>query len=316
MAGTAEEDLWALAPQLPWSALGAVLALLGAVLLAFGAQLQHRGVEKVRSGAGVDRRGDMRTAHIVSLLRTPVWLGGIVTTALSMVLNLASLRFAPLIVVQPLGVVTLVVSVLLNARVGSYALGRRQILAMLLSVGGVAVFVTVAAVTARDRGASDVDMNEIRNALGVTLLPLAFLLIFLRRRFPALVNVLVAGALAGFVVTLAKALMARLAIGELDWETAMGVLLLLVVGAAALYFVQSAYASGPADLIVAGLVIVDPLVAVGLGAILLEETAQTPIWAVPTYLVSAIAASAGVFILARNHPKGRRTPLATTGASP
>ena len=69
---------------------------------------------------------------------------------------------------------------------------------------------------------------------------------------------------------------------------------------------QSAYTSGPVDLIVAGLTILDPLIAVSLGVLVLGETAQTPGWAIGAQPVSGIAAIAGVFLLARHHPQAVR----------
>ena len=91
---------------------------------------------------------------------------------------------------------------------------------------------------------------------------------------------------------------------------------LVVVAVSAQYFVQSAYASGPVDLIVAGLTILDPLVAVSLGVLVLGEAAATPLWAVGAYAVSGAAAVMGVVLLARHHPQAHlRTAELTAGLS-
>jgi hypothetical protein len=68
------------------------------------------------------------------------------------------------------------------------------------------------------------------------------------------------------------------------------------------WLVQQAFASGPPEVVIACLTVVDPIVAVLLGAVLLGEGVATP---VETWLVlagAAITATAGVIALARHHP--------------
>lgn len=296
------------------SAVGVLLALIGAVLLAIGAQLQHRGLTLARDGDPTVERGVLGARQLWRLVRTPLWLGGIGVTGLAMVLNLISLRLAPLIVVQPLGVAALITTALLNAAVYRYALGWASIGAMLVCVAGIGTFVTVGALTARHSVVSDDDLGQILTALAVVVLLIVIGRLLFRRRFPATVNVLAAGALSGFVVTLAKTVVTRVSVGDVGVLTLLGGATLVVVALTAQYFVQSAYASGPVDLIVAGLTILDPLIAVSLGVLVLGEAARTPVWAVAAYGVSGAAAILGVILLARHHPQahlrvGAGTPV-------
>jgi threonine/homoserine efflux transporter RhtA len=69
--------------------------------------------------------------------------------------------------------------------------------------------------------------------------------------------------------------------------------------------VQNAYASGPPDLVIAGLTVVDPLVAVLIGVIVLGEASQAPPWAIGVFIVTGVIAVWGVFRLAKNHPQTR-----------
>ncbi len=288
------------------SALGVLTAVVGAIILAIGAQLQHRGLAGVRSEDGEARRGALRLAHIVRLPQNRRWVGGVVLTGAAMLLNLLSLRLAPLIVVQPLGVVALITTALLNAAAHAYRLTWPSVGAMALCAAGIGTFVTVGAFTARNRVVSDGDLGQILAVLAVTGVVVTLAVLLFRRRFPATVNVLAAGVLSGFVVTLAKTVVTRVSVGELGWLTLLGATALAVVAATSVYFVQSAYTSGPVDLIVAGLTILDPLVAVSLGVLVLGETARTPGWAIAAQSVSAVAAVVGVFLLARNHPQAVR----------
>ncbi|HEY8588229.1 MAG TPA: DMT family transporter [Naasia sp.] len=285
------------------SVVGVLTALIGAVFLAIGAQLQHRGLKLAQAGDPRAKRGVLGAAQLWRLVRTPLWLGGILVTGLAMVLNLVSLRLAPLIVVQPLGVAALVTTALLNAAVYRYSLTWASLGAMVVCVAGIGTFVTVGALTAQNSVVSDDDLGQILTALAVVAVLIAIGLAGFRRRFPATVNVLAAGALSGFVVTLAKTVVTRVSVGNVGLLTVVGAVALVVVAVSAQYFVQSAYASGPVDLIVAGLTILDPLVAVSLGVLVLGEAAATPLWAVGAYAVSGAAAVMGVVLLARHHPQ-------------
>ena len=63
----------------------------------------------------------------------------------------ASLYFAPIIVVQPLGALALVITSIMNSRINHVELKRKSIIAIVMCVGGVLLFVGVAAFTAVDR---------------------------------------------------------------------------------------------------------------------------------------------------------------------
>ncbi|OLT22278.1 hypothetical protein BJF78_07775 [Pseudonocardia sp. CNS-139] len=77
------------------------------------------------------------------------------------------------------------------------------------------------------------------------------------------------------------------------------------IGAAVLaggWLVQQAFGSGPPEVVIACLTVVDPIVAVLLGAVLLGEGAATPPETWFLLAGAAITATAGVIALARHHP--------------
>ena len=81
-------------------AIGIPIALVGAVFLSFGAQFQSRGVKQVESRRATS--GDeLGRSEILRLIRNRSWLFGTLSLGLAIVLQLTSLRFAALIVVQP-----------------------------------------------------------------------------------------------------------------------------------------------------------------------------------------------------------------------
>jgi drug/metabolite transporter (DMT)-like permease len=291
-----------LIPQDPRVVLGIVLALIGAVLLSHGAQFQHRGVVKVERNTQYAGSG-LNVKQLMLLLARPSWVIGTLMLGFAVVLQLASLTQAPLMVVQPLGAVALVITAIVNARVSKVALNRKSIIAICMCVGGVGLFVTIAALTAVDKPVTDEDLITILWILAVVLVAYVLAFITLRNKFKALFYILGAGVLYGFVATLAKVIINRIQHQNFEWLTFLCLIALLTAAALGAYFVQNAYASGPPDLVIAGLTVVDPLVAVAIGIFVLDEASQAPLWAVISFAIAGVIAIWGVFALARHHPQ-------------
>jgi len=289
----------------PRQFIGIPLALIGAVFLSLGAQFQHRGVVKVESNT-VDTLGKGLNAKQLSLLLArPSWVIGTLMLGLAIVFQLGSLYFAPIIVVQPLGAIALVITSILNSRLSRVELNRKSIISIFMCVGGVFLFVGVAAFTAVDRPVTDAHLITILIILAVVLTLAAITFGMFRHRIRAIFYVIMAGVLYGFVATLAKVVLGRLEQGEFEWLTLLcliGLILATVLGA---YFVQNAYATGPPDLVIAGLTVVDPMVAVAIGILVLGEASQAPLWANFVFVIAGVIAVWGVFMLARNHPQTR-----------
>lgn len=284
-------------------AVGIPIALVGAVFLSFGAQFQSRGVKQVESRR-VSAGNELGRSELTQLLRTRSWLFGTLSLGLAIVLQLTSLRFAALIVVQPIGAIALVVTAILNARMNHIHLSRRVIRSIVLCVGGVAIFVSIAAPSATDvLTISDDDLRTILLMLLVVLVVIGTLYAIFRSRMTPIAYVIGAGILYGFVATMAKTVINRLAAGQFDWFTILCGVGLVAAGLAGFYLVQTAYSVGPPDLVIAGLTVVDPIVAVGIGVLVLGEAQNAPAWALPAFLVSGGIAVFGVFQLSRYHPE-------------
>ncbi|AWB95401.1 multidrug DMT transporter permease [Agromyces badenianii] len=303
-----DPDLSELSEQIaldPTQFIGIPLALVGAVFLSLGAQFQHRGVVKVESRT-VDSLGKgLNGKQLALLLARPSWVLGSVMLGLAIVFQLSSLYFAPIIVVQPLGAIALVITSILNSRINHVKLNGKSISAIVMCVGGVFLFVGVAAFTAVDKPVTDRQLVTILIILAVVLALAAVAFGMLRHRIRAIFYVIMAGVLYGFVATLAKVVLGRLQQGEFEWLTWLCVIGLLGATALGAYFVQNAYASGPPDLVIAGLTVVDPMVAVAIGIIVLGEASQAPLWAIGVFILAGVIAVWGVFQLARNHPQTR-----------
>ncbi|QKJ19422.1 DMT family transporter [Microbacterium hominis] len=289
--------------QNPDILIGIPLALLGAVFMSFGAQYQHRGVAKVEHLAGAAGTQGLGLSHLSRLLARPSWVIGTAMLGLAIICQLAALSFAPLIVVQPLGAIALVITTLLNARISGHRPTRRSLTAIAACVGGIFVFVTVAAAFATDMPVSDQQLITILVLLGVVTVVFAGLWVWLRARMGALFYIMAAGIIYGFVATLAKVVISRIQAGDFEWLTLTCVAALIAGAVVGAYFVQNAYASGPPDLVIAGLTVVDPIVAILIGLFVLGEASGAPLWAYIAFGAMGAVAVWGVFQLARHHPQ-------------
>jgi drug/metabolite transporter (DMT)-like permease len=233
---------------------------------------------------------------------------------LAVVLQLTSLAFAPLIVVQPLGAVALVITAIVNSRVSKVKLDAVSIRAITFCVVGVGLFVTIAAFTAKSKPVYEHEIVTVLITLAVVLAAFAAFFTFFRNRFKAIFYIVGAGVLFGFVATLAKIIIDRVKtiiatgsdIGPNEWLTILCVVALLLATSLGSYFVQTAYSSGPPDLVVAGLTVIDPLVAVSIGVIVLGEADDAPLWAIFAFLIAGALAIYGVLQLAKHHPQTNR----------
>lgn len=293
--------------------IGILIALVGAVFLSLGAQFQHRGVEIVEDRHGSGVRAGLSVQQLTRLLARPSWVIGTAMLGLAIVFQLSSLAFAPLIVVQPIGAVALVITALVNARVTGTRIAPAVTRAIVLCVGGIGLFVTVAAFVAQEKVIREPQLIVILSVLGGMIVVLAVGFVLFRARAGALFYIVAAGLLYGFVATLAKVvinrignLMAGLVDGRFEWLTIGCVVALVAAAALGGYFVQTAYSLGSPDLVIAGLTVVDPIVAVTIGITVLGEASNAPVWAIPVWLVAGAVAVYGVFHLARHHPQTQR----------
>lgn len=286
----------------PGILLGIPLALLGAVFMSFGAQYQHRGVQKVERNGGESGAG-LSGGQLLALLRRPSWVMGTLMLGLAIASQLAALSQAPLILVQPIGAIALVITTLLNAHVSGHKPTGRSLLAIVLCLGGIFSFVTIAALFATEHEITGRELWIILAILAVVLVAFGSLWFWRRRSLKALFYIAAGGVVYGFVATLAKVVISRLQAGGFDWQTVVCVIGLVTATAVGAYFVQTSYSVGPPDLVIAGLTVIDPIVAVLIGLVVLGEASTAPGWALVGFGVAGAVATVGVFVLARYHPQ-------------
>jgi hypothetical protein len=219
------------------------------------------------------------------------------------VLQIAAITLAPLIVVQPLGGIALVITSLANARATRNKLNAATWLAISLCTLGIGIFVTVASSVAQDNRLGESNLVAILQVLAVIVIAFGALFYLFGKNMKALAYITGAGILYGFVASLIKAVVQRVMQGEF---TLLTFVCLVVLGLSLLlgsWFVQNAYASGPPDLVIAGLTVIDPMVAVLVGVIILNEAQGAPAASLVAFVISGALAIVGVYLLSRVHPE-------------
>jgi hypothetical protein len=282
--------------------LAVFLAVLGAFCLAFGAQRQGSAVKADTGGLALSSNGFLR------LLRNPRWVFGLLLLGAGMVMNAIALVSAPLTVVQPIGAIALVITTIVNARDQGLSINRATVVAISACVTGSALFVLLAVtVTQESHNVSWEDELTIVMLLALAVGVFGSLAAMFRHRMNAFVYILGAGVLFGFVAVLTRIIGKHLLdpnglfLLNVQWYTIVAI---AAAGGLGSWFVQSAYSTGPPDLVIAGLTVIDPIVGIAIGiAILGELRPDVPAVMAIAMAVAASLAIVGVIALSRHHPE-------------
>jgi hypothetical protein len=290
--------------------LAIVLAVLAAVALAFGAQFQNQAVSTSRE-KHIQPKVSLSLRELINLLIKPRWVSGTSLMFLAMLLQLGALSLAPLIVVQPIGAIALVITSLLNARYTKTKLNRATMLAIGLSTFGVGGFVVTASQVAAQVELTDENLLRVLLLFVIILVAFAALFFIFGKRAQALTYILGAGVLYGFVVTLAKVTIQRLY--QMDYDILTLIAVVSMIGAVLLggWFVQNAYASGPPDLVIAGLTVIDPIVAIAIAIGILGEAQEATLGSGSLFSAFGLLAICGVYLLSKVHPELRNRAKAS-----
>ncbi|WP_017612670.1 DMT family transporter [Nocardiopsis salina] len=272
------------------------VAVVGAFSLALGSALQER--DAVRAPGE-------RVAHapfLLHLFGRPRWLAGGALVVLGAGLHLTALSGAPLTVIQPLGVTGLLFAIVLWSAFTHRAVSIHQI------VAGIAVMSGLTGVLWLFPHVDDAPVMDTGTALLLagSVTCAGVLLHLAARWFPgsvrAIVLALAGGAAMGTTSGLARVVLAGT---NGDWSRLISWLTLLAAGTAVFgaLLVQNAYRSGHFAAAYATLLVTDPVVGVGIGAVMLGEGAPEAPLARISALLFALLAIAGTFGLARNRDR-------------
>lgn len=287
--------------------LGIVLAVIAAGCYVVAARVQHTAVTGATGG------GKLTLRRLGRLFRDRGWLLGLVTLAGGAGLHAVSLAYAPIAVVQPIGVLTLVTITVVQARSDRRRLTPGLVAAVGASTTGIAVFVVLAA------GDSTMALPPEGSALVATLGVFAVaggavaFGTFGPRRARCVALGIAGGSCYGLVSALAHIAGIQLRFGTVTAALLPGAGMLLTALLGGL-LVQHAYASGPPDVVMACTTVIDPLVAIGIGVLLLGESGAAGPLVVAGETACAVLAIAGVVAMARFRSPPRPEPDAAVVA--
>lgn len=282
------------------TAIAITLAVVDSLCFAGAAVFQQRAVRRT-----VQHRLTLR--ELVTLPAQPGWLGGVGLATLGICLHALALVLAPVAVVQPIGVLGVPIAVLLAARLARRRPDKATVVPILLSVVGIGAFTWVTATRVTSDRQVPLTLLVIAVAVALAVMAAATSLARFLGAWTRCLLDAVAGAFGiGMVAALMRALVQHVSTGPgriFDLQSVLLVALMGVSGAVGGWLVQQAYASGPAEIVLASLTVVDPMIAVVVGLVLLGEGATLSSTAAATMAGCGLVAAAGVVALARTHPQ-------------
>lgn len=267
--------------------LGAAMAVavLSAVCYATSAVLQQRQASR--------QRGTSTAALLRALVRQPVWWLAITATVTGAALHVLALRLGPLSVVQPLGILTLVLALPLGAALADRRVTRSEWLAATAVMGGLAAVLATATHHLHPRYLPAAAIGVA--AAAVAVLVLTALAVAVRCSDPSRAMLRAAAAATCFGTASA---MARIAVtGAASRPLVGGVT--IACAASGFAIAQLAYRDGGLGGPLATLILADPLVAVTLGVTLLGEPLVLTPWRVVLCLVGLVSTVLGIRHLSR-----------------
>jgi drug/metabolite transporter (DMT)-like permease len=260
--------------------LAAVVALLGSLFFALGAAFQQH---EASGAAG---------PGMWALARRPRWLIGTGAVAFGSGLHIFALSAGPLIVVQPMGVASLLFALPIAAALHGRRPAKGELGAAIVVGVGLAGLVLLVPSAAPTPSLDDASALGLLAAAALTAL-LCFILAC-RAGGPGRTALL---AVAAGVMYGACATITRVVVNGDGHLWLLAVLPIPVL--AALSLLQRAYAAGHFSVAYATLQLTDPLTAVTCGALLLGEPLPSNVTAA---VAAALLAGAGTVALARTTP--------------
>jgi drug/metabolite transporter (DMT)-like permease len=243
-----------------------LFALCAAVFMAIGIVVRQRATLDVPADQGVS------AVMFTTLLRRPLWWAGTAAAVAGYGFQALALVKGSLILVQPLLVSALLFALPLSARMAGRRVSSREWLWAGLLTVSLAVFVLLARPGPQERAASLPVSTVVAVVCGAIVVGCIVAAVRLGGTQRAVLLAMAVGVLFGIVAVLTK-----IVVHALDHRGVVSLLTtptpyaLVVLGVAATLLQQSAFHAGALQTSVPTMLVLEPIVAVVLGAILLGE---------------------------------------------
>lgn len=288
-------------------AVAIAMQVIGSFLFASGAILQSLGVRSTFDPNARASSNKLTLAGLLRLFLIRTWLFGLVFVLAGAFLHLWALSFAPVTLVQPVGILAVPWSVLLAAKIHKHALTRHLFIAVAVTIVGVLGFTVITAthaVTAQPFG-----FPPLLISFFVVCLLCVGLSVVASRAAPwakAMCWSSVGAIFYGLASGLMKAgidLIQHHGEGFLGWQFIVVVTMTLACFGLGVWMIQQGYASGPAEITVGTMTTVDPVVAVLFGLLVLGEGSRLGVLPAIGMVFTGAIAIWGVVLLSKDHPE-------------
>lgn len=271
-----------------------LFALCSAVCMAVGIVVRQRATMDVPSDQSVSVR------MFLTLLRRPIWWAGTGAAVAGYVFEALALIKGSLILVQPLLVSALLFALPLSARLAGRRVTHREWLWAGLLTVALALFVLLAHPGPPNRPAPVTTSTLVMIGCGVLILGCIVIAARLSGSPRAVLFAVGVGVLFGVVAVVTKIVMHVLnQRGALELLATPAPYALIVLGVVATLLQQSAFHAGALQTSVPTMLVLEPVVAVVLGAILLGEELDVSGYELIALVVAVAAMTAAAFSLGR-----------------
>jgi drug/metabolite transporter (DMT)-like permease len=269
------------------------VALAAAAFYALAATMQHRAAQHEKLYATLDLR------LVLTLVRRPLWIFGILADLIGVALHGFALGFGPLSLVQPLLISGLVLAVPLEAILERQRPRSRDLVGVLLSALGLGVFV----VTINPQAGVPVPDTEILFAADLIVAVFVAGCLFWASRSPPGRRATLLGIATGGLYAVAAAL-AKVCVVRIEGD-GVGVLsdghlyALALVGIAAMVLNQNAFQAGSLAGPLTGITLTDPLASLLIATLAFGEQLDFDGWSGLVAIVAALVMARGVWLVSK-----------------
>jgi drug/metabolite transporter (DMT)-like permease len=272
-----------------------LFALCAAVFMAIGIVVRQRATIDVPSDQGVS------AVMFTTLLRRPLWWAGTAAAVAGYAFQALALSKGSLIVVQPLLVSALLFALPMSARLAGRRVTRGEWLWAGLLTVGLAVFVLLARPGPHEQPASLPVSTIVAAVCGVLIVSCVVVAVKIGGWQRAVLLGMAVGVLFGVVAVVTKINMHLLdQRGVLSLLATPAPYALVVLGVVATLLQQSAFHAGALHTSVPTMLVLEPVVAVFLGAILLGEDLEAGRYEAIALAVAIAAMTAATVALGRD----------------
>lgn len=272
-----------------------VAALLAAVFMAIGIVVRQRATIDVPPEAGVS------PVMLQTLVRRPLWWAGTGAAVIGYGFQAAALTHGSLILVQPLLVSALLFALPLSARLAQRSVSASEWLWAILLTIALTIFVLLARTEPGEYAVPTKTLLMLCVSTTVFVVALVALAVRVSGTPRAVLLAVVVGVLFGVMAVLTKIVMhAATHAGVVAILTSPELYLLIAVAVIGTVLQQSAFHAGALQTSVPTMLVLEPVVAVALGAVMLSEDMSVSTLEAVALVFTALAMLAATIALGRD----------------